>query len=76
MTDGATGEVAGITVWLNGEERQLAGACRLDQAIAQWSPAGGFAVAVNEQFVPRGGYAEIALKAGDRIEILVPMQGG
>lgn len=35
-----------------------------------------FAVAVNQQWVPRSTYAEKILKAGDVINIITPMQGG
>lgn len=35
-----------------------------------------FAVAINESFVPRSQYAETLLREGDRVEIVVAMQGG
>lgn len=35
-----------------------------------------FAVAINDQFVPRSTYQNHVLKTDDRIEIIVPMQGG
>ncbi|MCW8878728.1 MAG: sulfur carrier protein ThiS [Kangiellaceae bacterium] len=35
-----------------------------------------FAVALNEEFVPKCNYQKIELKSGDRIELVVPMQGG
>ncbi len=35
-----------------------------------------FAVAVNQQWVPRSTYSEKILKAGDVINIITPMQGG
>lgn len=35
-----------------------------------------FAIAINEQFIPRSAYSDVQLKEGDRIELLVPMQGG
>jgi len=39
--------------------------------------AGSFAVALNEErVIPRSEYATTQLIAGDRIEILAPMQGG
>ena len=38
--------------------------------------ANNYAVAINESFVPRSHYAELELKEGDHVEILVPMQGG
>lgn len=66
-----------IVVWLNGEPRQLASPCTLSEAIAQWQlPGGGFAVAVNEAFIPRADYADTPLQSGDRVEVLQPMQGG
>ncbi len=43
----------------------------------QWfKQEGNFAIAVNMEFVPRSLYAETMLKEGDRIEIVLPMQGG
>jgi sulfur carrier protein len=33
-------------------------------------------VAVNEQFVPRNLHREQLLQAGDRVELLAPMEGG
>ncbi|MDO6461538.1 sulfur carrier protein ThiS [Granulosicoccaceae sp. 1_MG-2023] len=35
-----------------------------------------FAVAVNARFVPRSAYDGVELHEGDRVEILIPMQGG
>lgn len=35
-----------------------------------------FAVAVNGRFVPKGQYASLYIKEGDRIEVLAPMEGG
>ncbi len=34
------------------------------------------AIAVNQQVVPRGRWAETTLNAGDQIEIITPRQGG
>ena len=34
------------------------------------------AIAVNEEVVPRGSWAQQALREGDAIEILTPRQGG
>lgn len=67
---------ATITVSLNGETRELEH-CSLAAAIEQWAQQGQtFAVAVNEQFIPKGQYKSIQLQDNDRIELLVPMQGG
>ncbi|WP_144393594.1 sulfur carrier protein ThiS [Pleionea sediminis] len=35
-----------------------------------------FAIAINDNFVPRSQYQTITLKNNDRIELLSPMQGG
>ncbi len=35
-----------------------------------------FAVAVNMEFVPRSIYSETYLKENDKVEIVLPMQGG
>lgn len=35
-----------------------------------------FAVAVNQQFIPRTAYLETRLNDGDSIEVVSPMQGG
>lgn len=35
-----------------------------------------FAVAVNQEFVPRARHATHVLREGDRVEIVAPMQGG
>lgn len=37
---------------------------------------GNFAIAVNMEFVPRSLYGETMLKESDRVEIVLPMQGG
>lgn len=34
------------------------------------------AVAVNQNVIPNSAYAQTPLKADDRVEILMPMQGG
>jgi len=66
-----------ITVWLNNEQKQLEDSTCLAEALAQWQPPGeGFAIAINEAFVPRANYAATQLRDGDQIELLVPMQGG
>ena len=66
-----------ITVWLNNEQKQLEDSTCLTEALAQWQPPGeGFAIAINEAFIPRADYAATQLRDGDQIELLVPMQGG
>lgn len=35
-----------------------------------------FAIAINNQFIPRTVYSTTLLSEGDRVDIIVPMQGG
>lgn len=35
-----------------------------------------FAIAINNQFIPRKAYSTTLLHEGDRVDIIVPMQGG
>lgn len=37
---------------------------------------GAFALALNENFVPKSQYADTLINENDRIEIVAPMQGG
>lgn len=37
---------------------------------------GAFALALNENFVPKSQYADTLVNENDRIEIVAPMQGG
>lgn len=43
----------------------------------QWfKQEGNFAIAVNMEFIPRSLYGDTMLREDDRIEIVLPMQGG
>ena len=35
-----------------------------------------YAIAINENFIPKSDYQKTSLKDGDKIELLMPMQGG
>ncbi len=63
---------------INGQTRQLPGEqLALTALLQSEAPAdGGFAVAVNEAFVPKSQYETVCLQSGDRVEILRPIQGG
>ena len=66
-----------ITVELNGEKKTIAPGKNIEQAILEWDLSEQqFAIAVNESFIPQSKYKHTILLAGDRIELLVPMQGG
>ena len=66
-----------ITLQLNGENKTLKAGSSITDAINDWQLADrSFAVAVNEEFIPKSAYADVSLIEGDRIELLIPMQGG
>lgn len=65
-----------MTIILNGEPRELEAAA-LDAALDELGYAGAVvATAVNGEFVPRTERPRVALKDGDRLEVLAPLQGG
>lgn len=43
---------------------------------AQGYVESGFAVAINQEFMPRAQYEVYRVQAGDKIDVMVPMQGG
>lgn len=61
---------------VNGEPREVSGPSLAD-ALTElgWAEA-RVATAVNGSFVPKAARASTALKDGDRLEVLAPMQGG
>lgn len=66
-----------IDIFLNGEKKQIAENLTLFDLISGLSyPIGSFAAAVNETFIPRSQYQTHTIHPLDRIEIVVPMQGG
>ena len=66
-----------MIIYLNNIEKNIEGGT-LQKVILEelQHKIGDYAVAVNETFVPRSHYAALELQNGDRIELLVPMQGG
>lgn len=66
-----------ILVFLNGQPKEISIGISLTQAIATWAyTQPDFAVAVNQQFVPRSDHHKTVLNQGDHIEIIAPLQGG
>jgi sulfur carrier protein len=66
-----------LTITVNGEARVVAES-ELVRVLEELGYAGrsGIAVAVNDSVVPRSEWGETRLKSGDRIEIVVAVQGG
>lgn len=66
-----------MKIILNGKEKNISLSMTLSAFIDELSYVPGtFAVAVNEVFIHRCEYASRIIQAGDRIEIVMPMQGG
>ncbi len=66
-----------MEIRFNGETAHIDGAMSLVELLAQMPDLpDNYAVAVNENFVPRTAYADTQVNAGDDVELLVPMQGG
>ena len=65
-----------MRVIVNGEQREIS-AGSVDARLAELDYEGThFAIALNYDVVPKGRWADTALKAGDEIEIITPRQGG
>ena len=68
-----------MNVLLNGEPRELPDATTVAQAVAEAGAPDvqrGVAVAVDGEVVPRGEWAALALRDGQRVEVLQAVQGG
>ncbi|MFZ5654474.1 MAG: sulfur carrier protein ThiS [Pseudomonadota bacterium] len=65
-----------IEVICNGEPRALCGGRTLAELLPELTEACDFAVAVNGEFVPKSAYGQVRLADGDRLELVVPMEGG
>ncbi|MEO2281689.1 sulfur carrier protein ThiS [Pseudoalteromonas pernae] len=65
-----------MQIFINDEVFLVSELTSAEQAIAQFDAKPPFALALNGQFVAQQDYAHTQLKAGDRIDILSPIQGG
>ncbi len=63
-------------VIVNGQTRPLPEPRTLAALLVLLSPPAPFAVAHNEEFVPRGTYDMCCISPGDRIDIVHPTAGG
>ena len=61
---------------VNGEPREVSGPSLADALTELGWAESRVATAVNGNFVPKAARASTALKDGDRLEVLAPMQGG
>ncbi len=66
-----------MTVILNGEPRDVSDDVTVLGLLREMDlDRSAVAVAVNQVFIPRSEHATHALAAGDRVELVAPMQGG
>jgi sulfur carrier protein len=66
-----------MTVLVNGERRESAGAMSLADAVALLTTApGGVAAAVNGEVIRRSDWPQTQLSDGDEIEVVTATQGG
>jgi sulfur carrier protein len=68
-----------MTIWVNGEERDLPAGVSLASAVeAAGAPPGrrGIAVAVDGEVVPRDRWENVELADGQHVEVVQAVQGG
>lgn len=66
-----------MTLTINGKQSEYESDLNLEQLLNLLGYRGAFfAVAINMHVIPRMKFAQTQIQAGDRIEILSPMQGG
>lgn len=66
-----------IPIYFNDEVHQMEPTLSLHDLLIQKNHVEQhFAVALNNQFIPRLSYKTTMLQASDRVDIIVPMQGG
>jgi len=64
-----------MKIVLNGQPREVV-AATLSALLTECGFSGRVATAVNEEFIPLSMRDSHALNAGDRVEVVAPMQGG
>lgn len=66
-----------MRITVNGEQREAAAELTVAELVGQISDRGaGIAVALNSEVVPRGSWADTAVRPGDRIDVVTAVQGG
>jgi sulfur carrier protein len=65
-----------MTILVNGRAQPLPQPQTLADLLLILNPARPFAVARNEEFIPREDYGECRISPGDRIDIVHPTAGG
>ena len=66
-----------VSIYLNDAVQQIEPTQSLQELLIQNNYIDQhFAVAINNQLIPRMAYNTTLLNSGDRVDIIVPMQGG
>jgi len=65
-----------VFIVVNGQPQPLPAAQTLAALLLSLSPPDPFAVALNEEVVPRGSFEDCWIHPGDRIDIVHPTAGG
>jgi len=66
-----------MKITVNGREMEVADGLSVDALLDRLAMKREFtAVAVNREIMPKASYASVALREGDRVEIVRPMGGG
>ena len=66
-----------MKIVVNGKEHEVADGLSVDGLLTHLGVKREFtAVAVNREITPKASYASVALRDGDRVEIVRPMGGG
>ena len=66
-----------IPIYVNDVEQLIEPAQNIEHFLMQYKDMKQhFAIAINHQLVPKIKYKSTLLFAGDRVDIIVPMQGG
>lgn len=63
-------------ILINDQPMMLQDGQSLENLLQTYGAKEPYVVAINKTFVPHSAYAQQQLQAGDRIEVLQPIQGG
>jgi sulfur carrier protein len=65
-----------INIYFNDESQQIKSQSLHEFLVHKNHLNFHFAIAINNQFIPRTAYSTTVLYESDRVDIIVPMQGG
>ncbi len=65
-----------MKIFVNQIEQELAHVMHLKELLHLLSPKQPYAISVNEVFIPKTKYQDVALNEFDQIEIISPVTGG